>query len=176
MLSDLDFEPGIERQEEVDPGTELDEAHFRSLLDRGAYLQVVANAARQQPGNLSDEDLGAPRIDYQGVAFVLGRRLGVPGGQVAPRMVLVMGNCSANRVAVAMYVEDGHKNGNLQTLVVEVFAFLRLLNDDDPAVGRGVDQTVVFFGRVAHRMAEELQDQREEQHGKQQYDKQGRWR
>ena len=55
-VAQLDHDLGIEGQEDVHPGTKLDETDEVVDIDSLALLDVGDDAARYGPGNLADKD------------------------------------------------------------------------------------------------------------------------
>ena len=80
--------------------------------------------------------------DDDAVPFVLRGRFGVPGHEVFALMVLAIYDFARYRVAVLMDICRAHKDGYLQTALLEVFRVRSLFDNHDLPVCGSDDKTV----------------------------------
>src|SRR4051812_21645749 len=112
FLLQVYFYFGSHRKEQVYTRTEFDKPQFRILYNLVTFMQVPAYFAGQLSGYLADKDLeaGFLMLYHYCIAFVLFRRLRMPGYKVFPRMVFLVFHHPANRVPVNMHIGGRHKN------------------------------------------------------------------
>ena len=63
----------------------------------------------------------------------------MPGHQVFPGMIPVIGENSFNGEPVDMYIPDRHENGNLYSFIFKIFLFFCGFNSNDSAVSRSIN-------------------------------------
>src|SRR5690554_5224092 len=138
LIAYRDMHFGSQRQENIHPRPELDEAELLALLHLVVLFDVPDDTPGQCTGNLPEKNLGAVGgLHGDRRALVQRGRLRMPGHQIFARMVLNETDPTADRIAVDMHVDGRHENRHLNTLVLEVFGFFDFLDHDYFAVSWG---------------------------------------
>jgi hypothetical protein len=147
---------GIQRQVEINTGSEFDETNFFTLLSLFAFDDVPFDTFGKGAGNLSHENQRITGVIDNGGALVFRAAFGVPGYQVFAGVIFEVLDQTTDRASVHVYVERRHKNGNLQAPVVEVFSFGYFLDYANAPVCGCVHDPLVSGGNNSYRIAEKL--------------------
>ena len=128
-----------------------------------AHLHVGDDPPCDQTRNLAEQHpLARRHAHHRGRAFVLGRRLRMPGHQEAARMVLEILHLAPHGNPVHVDVGDRHEDRDLHHLLLKVFRLADHLGHHHPAVARCEDQIVVMDPDPP-RFAEEGHDEEPEE-------------
>ena len=81
FVSELDPDVGIQRQEYVDPRSELDESTLGILFDVMSHAGIGYDPTGNETGDLAEHDLFTAHVDYGCGPFVVFGRFRVPSHQ-----------------------------------------------------------------------------------------------
>src|SRR5690606_9524988 len=148
--------------ENIHTGAEFDESAVASLFYLIAHLGVVYYAFCHRAGDLAVEDLSCNLIFHNhGGALAFLACFGMPGYQILARMVFAVLHRSGNRMPSYVNVDGGHKDGDHQSLVFEIFTFVDLFDDNHLPI-YGSDDMRIILSSISFGISEELDDQKEE--------------
>ena len=126
-----------------------------------AHRRVGNNTSCHSSGDLTHQHAFAVvTFDNDCRAFILRRRFRQVGRCKITFVVFEIFNDAVYRKPVDVYIENVHKNGNLNPAVFEIFGFFGFFNNNDFSVGRS-DNGVVVHDNDPVRKTEEINSSQE---------------
>src|SRR6056297_589890 len=126
----------VDRQVDIQPGTKPDESHLGGLFNRFPGGSVTDDPAGHISSDLSDEYFGLLIADHHRGSFIQVGGFWMPGQKVFPGMVFKVFDFSGDREPVDMYIVDTHKDGDQDSIIVEIFILADLLYSNHFSVCR----------------------------------------
>lgn len=158
FLSHFDEDFRADGEIDIDARAEFDEAHVFVDVAVFVFSGVGDDSSGDCSGDLSDEDVHSVRcFDDHGGAFVFCAGFGKPGFVEVSFVVHHFFHDAFDGEPVGVDVGDGHKDGNHQSAVVEIFILFDLFNHHNLSVGSSDDGSFCFSAKLSNGTTEEVQ-------------------
>lgn len=155
LLAGLDRYSRLRRYEDLHAGPELDYSQALTRLYVIASLYAADNPARQDPGDLLDEDLIAPVLDTNQVVLINLRSLLSERLQEFAWYVAAQKYFSGHGSAIDVHIRKRHENSDSFRLPIHKQWFVNGVDDHNSTVRRG-EIYRLFWQNLPVRVSEEI--------------------